>query len=345
MKNSTQLFSVSTRAVLGLSLTYFLLACGNGDHMPVKALSGSSAKKLGQTAAAGGISYADVKPIFAARCTPCHAPGQPQPNWQDYATAFEKKENIRTRLFVKKDMPMGGKLSDDDAKIILAWLDAGAPGMPAAASATSSASSKELSVATDKMPADKTEVAVQSIKKPSLPAKAQTCVACHGQIGNSEDIKYPKLAGQQADYLANQILAFKNETRKTQDAQTFMWPQVSSLSDADIKEITEYFSAQKTSLKPASTKEERTWVKIGQEIYNKGLQDKGIPACKNCHGEDGHGAGLVPRLAGQHSEYIQNQIKEFQAGTRHEATMMPGFAKNLTPEMMQYIGAYIQQLE
>ena len=44
--------------------------------------------------------------------------------------------------------------------------------------------------------------------------------------------------------------------------------------------------------------------------------------CQGCHGEDGNSAtGAFPKLAGQWSDYIQKQFREFQNGARVNETM------------------------
>jgi OOP family OmpA-OmpF porin len=44
--------------------------------------------------------------------------------------------------------------------------------------------------------------------------------------------------------------------------------------------------------------------------------------CQGCHGEDGNSAtGVFPKLAGQWSDYLQKQIREFQNGARVNETM------------------------
>jgi cytochrome c553 len=52
--------------------------------------------------------------------------------------------------------------------------------------------------------------------------------------------------------------------------------------------------------------------------------------CQGCHGEDGNSAsGAFPKLAGQWSDYLQKQIREFQNGARVNETMTD-MATNVT---------------
>ncbi len=71
--------------------------------------------------------------------------------------------------------------------------------------------------------------------------KSATCMACHGPAGVSSNPMWPNLAGQQEVYLAKQIKAFKNGTRK----DPLMAPMVAALSDADIANLAAYYSSLK----------------------------------------------------------------------------------------------------
>lgn len=72
-------------------------------------------------------------------------------------------------------------------------------------------------------------------------AKSTTCAACHGVDGNSTVASFPKLAGQQRDYLLHALKAYKSGKRKN----PIMAGQVQNLSDTDMQDLTMYFSKQK----------------------------------------------------------------------------------------------------
>lgn len=62
--------------------------------------------------------------------------------------------------------------------------------------------------------------------------------------------------------------------------------------------------------------------------------------CVACHGADGNSpAATFPKLAGQHPEYIVKQLKEFKAGGRNNAIMMP-IASALSVEDMENVAAH-----
>ncbi|MBW8307710.1 MAG: cytochrome c [Thiobacillus sp.] len=72
-------------------------------------------------------------------------------------------------------------------------------------------------------------------------AKSTTCAACHGEDGNSTVPSFPKLAGQNRDYLYQALKHYKSGKRNN----PLMAGQVETLSDADMLDLALYFSKQK----------------------------------------------------------------------------------------------------
>ena len=71
------------------------------------------------------------------------------------------------------------------------------------------------------------------------PAGVEACKACHGQNGISRNATFPNLAGQKADYLVNQLKAFKAGERKND----FMAAIASQLNDAEIHSFAAYWAS------------------------------------------------------------------------------------------------------
>jgi cytochrome c553 len=72
-----------------------------------------------------------------------------------------------------------------------------------------------------------------------------TCGTCHGPTGNSSQPKFPRLAGQSANYLATQLKAFRAESRGDPDAIGYMWGMASQLDDVTIAALADYYAQQK----------------------------------------------------------------------------------------------------
>ena len=72
------------------------------------------------------------------------------------------------------------------------------------------------------------------------PAKAVTCIGCHGAGGNSLVPTFPKLAGQHAKYLEKQLKDFRDGFRKNATMAAF----AKGLTDEEIKDLSAYYAAQ-----------------------------------------------------------------------------------------------------
>lgn len=72
------------------------------------------------------------------------------------------------------------------------------------------------------------------------PAKANTCVGCHGADGNSLVANFPKLAGQHAAYLEKALKDYRDGFRKDASMAAF----ARGLSDQEIKDLAAFYSKQ-----------------------------------------------------------------------------------------------------
>lgn len=166
------------------------------------------------------------------------------------------------------------------------------------------------------------------------------CAACHAIDGNSAITANPKLAGQHPEYLYKQLTNFKSGER----ANAVMSGMAGILSDADMHAVAEYFSKQTLNLGQAKTNGAGS---LGEKIYRAGIQANSVPACASCHGPAGDGLPVkYPRLGGQHTEYVLNQLRQFRLGARanDEAKVMRTIAAKLTDQEMEAVADYIQGL-
>ena len=170
--------------------------------------------------------------------------------------------------------------------------------------------------------------------------KAAVCGACHGVDGNSASGQFPKLAGQNASYIAEQLADFKSGKRQN----PIMGPQAKGLSDQDMQDVAAYFAAQQRQTGEADA----GMVKQGEQIYRSGNKDENVPACLACHSPDGAGNFLmkVPALGGQHASYVVAQLQAYAAGTRttDPNKIMETIAARLSPAEMQAVASYIEGL-
>ncbi len=162
--------------------------------------------------------------------------------------------------------------------------------------------------------------------------KAEVCAACHGADGNSANGEFPVLAGQTARYLYLQLKDFKEGRRK----EPSMEPMVEKLSREDMLDLAEYFAARKP--RPVAFKADAERVARGRKKAEEVL-------CTMCHLGGMSGQNEIPRVAGQHPEYVIKQLKAFKARTRtNDAGSMTSVARTITERDIEDLAHYISSL-
>jgi cytochrome c553 len=179
-------------------------------------------------------------------------------------------------------------------------------------------------------------------------AKSAICSACHGANGNSVNPEWPSLAGQHAEYIAEQLQLFKSGVRNN----PVMLGMAVGLSDADMADLGAYFSAQTLT----GLEADPSLYKQGEQLYRAGDTKRGLPACIACHGPQGKGNGPAryPEVRAQHSLYTYNQLKSYAANLRYvavsgqsapaNAEIMQTIAAKLTDDEMRALASYLQGL-
>jgi cytochrome c553 len=164
------------------------------------------------------------------------------------------------------------------------------------------------------------------------------CAACHGADGNSAITQNPKLAGQHSEYLLKQLTNFKEGKR----ANAVMAGMVANLTPDEMKNLADYYAAQKVTLAKAKSNGAGS---LGEKMYRAGNAASGVPACASCHGANGAGIPKqFPRLSAQHADYTLTQMKAFRTGERANAPMMTVIATKMTDAEMQAVSDYVQGL-
>jgi cytochrome c553 len=164
------------------------------------------------------------------------------------------------------------------------------------------------------------------------------CFICHGADGESSSPVFPRLAGQHAGYVARQLADYRSGKR----VSTTMQPMVSDLTPADFNALGQYFETRP----PQRHKVDDTELaQMGRFIYSRGNPYSGVPACSGCHGPQGHGTETLPRLAGQHAQYTENQLKQFNKRERtNDNAVMHSIAVKLTELEVKAVASYISGL-
>ena len=165
-----------------------------------------------------------------------------------------------------------------------------------------------------------------------VPARAALCAACHGEGGNAIITANPILAGQTSRYLYLQLRDFQEGRRS--DPQ--MSPMVAGLSRDELRELSDYFAAQKP--KPQNFKVDPAKAKLGKAKADETL-------CTMCHLGGFAGQNEVPRVAGQHYDYIVKQLLAFKARQRtNDAGTMTSVANTLNEKDIENLAHYLAGL-
>jgi len=120
------------------------------------------------------------------------------------------------------------------------------------------------------------------------------CANCHGEAGISVKNDVPNLAGQNPSYLITQIDNFARGKRRYQ----FMQDSMRMLTDTDKVNLTVFYAVNSVTPSGKLT-----------SAAGKGLFAE---RCAICHQTEAHGTEIIPRLAGQHQQYLEVSIKRYR---------------------------------
>jgi cytochrome c553 len=162
--------------------------------------------------------------------------------------------------------------------------------------------------------------------------KAVVCGACHGVDGNSTIAQNPILAGQNARYIYLQLRDFNKKRRQ----DPLMSPMAANLSSKDMLDLAAYFSMQKPNRQNA--KGDAARIDEGRKIADAAL-------CPMCHLGGFSGQNEIPKVAGQHYDYIKKQLLAFKARERtNDAGSMTAYMNDVTNEQIEALASYIASL-
>ncbi len=183
--------------------------------------------------------------------------------------------------------------------------------------------------------------------------KIPMCVGCHGLVGYQasfpEVYKVPKISGQNAEYIASALKAYKSGERK----HPTMRGIAASLTEQDMADVAAYYSTHGTTTTTGTTKSTLPDVPKPASPSVVALLNKG--ACISCHGTNFSKpiSGSYPKIAGQHPDYLYVALKSYQTEGNPQVGrsngVMAGIAKQFTKaelkEIAQYIGSLDGQLQ
>ncbi|GEA51625.1 hypothetical protein VIN01S_24290 [Vibrio inusitatus NBRC 102082] len=177
-----------------------------------------------------------------------------------------------------------------------------------------------------------------------MPFAANSCIACHGKLGEGLGDIAPKLAGLSAQYIQDQIHNFKSGDRQN----ATMKSMVARLDNESITEVADYYAKQKAPLKNISPRGSQvTYDDPAARLVNQGDWQRQIPSCVTCHGTDTLGVDNFPRLAGQNATYLENQLLDWQQNKRtgDPDNMMKNIAIKLSSDEIKAVAHYLSTMK
>lgn len=196
-----------------------LVSCGD-KHLTVDRTKAGSAANIQTSSGDFAVTYSrDIKPIFEKTCSACHNEGSAIPNWGNYEVSFAKKDRLLDRVIIKKDMPLGFPMSDEERALVGEWLKLGAPEGGSAKTPPTQIAEPEPAPApaptptpTPAIPPAPSEEDVLNYAKVKTAVFDQYCALCHNE--NSGDMmpnwSNPAIVDQRKDMIFKRVVIDKN---------------------------------------------------------------------------------------------------------------------------------------
>jgi cytochrome c553 len=184
------------------------------------------------------------------------------------------------------------------------------------------------------------------VSQAEIKAKIDYCKTCHGISGQGFRGSYPmpRLAGQQPEYLENQLQAFIDRRR----SNPVMFNVAHVLTPPMLKALTQQFRDLNPKPLGGAPKDA---VGEGKKIYQEGVPKAEVPPCASCHGDDAKGRDAFPRLAGQLHDYMFRKLTNWDKERGQDkdkpdtSAIMGPIAHNLTETQVRAVAAYLSYLE
>lgn len=171
---------------------------------------------------------------------------------------------------------------------------------------------------------------------PVGPASAQelserlpTCLACHGAQGVSAIPTVPSLAAMPVNYVLTQLYLFREGVRKVDP----MNAMAAGLTDDDLRTLGDLFNKMPAP-PPAAA------LSVADQQAGAALVER--YHCNSCHGADLGGQQTIPRIAGQHAEYVKQSLVGYKTNTRRGySPAMNEAAQDIADDEIPLLARYV----
>ena len=138
----------------------------------------------------------------------------------------------------------------------------------------------------------------------SLQERMSTCLACHGDKGQSQLPEVPSLGAQTALYTLVELVMFRDKLRITEP----MNEMTKGLSDNDLRAVSDVI-AKLPPPAPVSDTPDQARMDRGRALAHQNR-------CNFCHQSNFQGLDNVPRLAGQREDYLLKSLRAYKDNSR-----------------------------
>ncbi len=138
----------------------------------------------------------------------------------------------------------------------------------------------------------------------SVQERLPTCLACHGEKGQSANPEVPALGAQQKDYVLVQLYMFREKLRDV----GLMNEMAKGLGDDELRTISETIAKLPAPVPPADAGDAAR-IERAKDLVAKNR-------CNFCHASNFAGQDQVPRIAGQREDYLAKTLREYKSGAR-----------------------------
>jgi cytochrome c553 len=159
-------------------------------------------------------------------------------------------------------------------------------------------------------------LAASPVGAQTLEERLPTCLACHGENGQSQTPRVPSLGAQQTFYVTVQLLMFRDRMRLADP----MNDMAKGLSDEDLQRFADII-AKLPAPQPAEGAVDQARIEHARALAAE-------YHCNICHGADYAGRENVPRIADQREDYLAGTLRAYKSNSRHgyDATMAEALA-------------------
>ena len=183
----------------------------------------------------------------------------------------------------------------------------------------------------------------QSARAPdTMQERMQACTPCHGKDGAGTSSDYfPRIAGQPAEYLYEQLVGFRNDQRHYAPMNYLL----EFLPDSYLRQIADYFaSLHPPAPEPLPPTASLQVLARGKAIAMDGDPAHDIPPCTSCHGRALTGLEpLIPGLLGLRANYLSAQLTavRYRARNPTTSTCMQKIVTRMTAQDITAVAAWL----